>query len=255
MMSKLLTGKQALVTGGSSGIGQAIAIGLAKAGAGVILTYRNNRRTAQKTVAVIESFGQKGEMLHCDFSEKNCVVKLMSEASKRVEYFDILINNAASITRSQFLEISAIQLEHCLSTNFIAPFQLLQAVSRLLIANSKPGSLINVSSLSAGSAMSKMADYQSSKAALSMLTKSAAYELASHQIRVNTISPGLTRTPGNQDHWDNNPKLWAERSSHIPLGRAGDPKDYVGAAVYLASDHSKWVTGANIAIDGGQSVI
>jgi len=254
-MSKRLAGKAVLITGGSSGIGKAIAAGFAKEGAHILFVYNKNSKGASELTQLIKEYGQKSIALQWDISDIREIPNLFKTAKNMMGHFDILINNVGVVKRTPFLDIPVDQLEFILATNFMAPFLLTQQFCRYLIESKQSGNVINVSSLSAKSAISKLSDYQSSKAALSMFTKSAAFELAKYNIRVNTISPGLTCTAGNEEQWKNNPNIWNERASFIPLGRAGQPEDHVGAAIYLASDEAKWVTGADIVIDGGQSVI
>lgn len=142
-----------------------------------------------------------------------------------------------------------------MAVNLRFPFFATQAYAARMRGAGIGGSIINISSISATKAISAMAHYQCSKAGLVLLTRSTAYELAPFNIRVNTISPGLTATKANANQWRDKPDLWRERGKDIPLGRPGRPEDLAGAAVFLASDESAWMTGGELVVDGGEAVI
>lgn len=250
-----LAGKRALVTGGSSGIGRAIVLGFAREGASVAFTYCSREDEARATAESVRAFDREGYPIQADFRQPDVSETAFGVACERLGAVDILVNNAAIITRTPFTELTQKELDSVLSVDFTSPFLLTQLFCRARIAVGEPGSIVNVSSVSATRAISRMAHYQSAKAALSMLSRSVAYEMAPHGIRSNTISPGLTATGANRDQWEGDPELWASRGEPIPVGRAGVPEDHVGAAIYFASDESSWVTGAELVIDGGQSTI
>lgn len=253
---KRLLGKNIFITGGSAGIGQAIVLAYAKEGANVVFSYKSNQIMAEKIVDEVKKLGQHGAAIPADFSDIRQLESVYVKAKTALDgKLDVLVNNVGTAKRTEFINIPLEQLQAVLTVNFITPFILSQHFCRDLIADKRPGRIINISSLSAESAISCLADYQSSKAALSMLTKSMAYEMAKHQICINTLAPGLTCTDGNQHQWKENPALWQQRVTHIPLGRAGQPSDHVGAAIYLASDEAGWTTGSTLIIDGGQATI
>jgi NAD(P)-dependent dehydrogenase (short-subunit alcohol dehydrogenase family) len=123
-----------------------------------------------------------------------------------------------------------------------------------MVARDSGGSIINVTSISAERAYPNLSHYQCAKAGQTMLTRGMALELAPHGIRVNSISPGLTATDINRQQREEQPEVWRQRASRVPLGRTGTPEDHAGAAVFLASDDAAWVTGTTIVVDGGQTV-
>jgi len=247
-----LKNKHILITGGSSGIGLSLVECCAKEGAKVSFTYRSDGAIHRDSVTTLMKKYPSINAIKADFSNPAIAEQLISEVIlPEFGIIDVLVNNAAAFSRNKLVETDFHTLNNILNINLIAPFLLISAFSKPLIAASKPGSIINVSSLSATVARSEMAAYQCSKAGLEMLSTSAAYELAAHQIRSNVIAPGLTETEANEPQRINQPEVWKKRAASIPIGRPGKPADYNGAVIYLASDESTWVTGAKITIDGG----
>jgi len=248
-----LENKKAVVTGGSNGIGRAIVEAFLQEGADVFFTTLNDVPRAQE---IVDAYPEdRAGFMQMNASEYGSVGSFYEQATRFHGSIDILVNNAASITRTGFLDLTVEEYEFVMNTNARFPFFATQVFAKHMVEKGTQGSIINISSVSSFSAISKMAHYQCSKASLTMLSKSAAYELAQYGIRVNTISPGLTATKANRNQWEGNPGLWAERSEGIPLSRTGIPKDHAGAAVFLASDDSSWVTGIDMIIDGGRSVV
>ncbi|MCY0940139.1 MULTISPECIES: SDR family NAD(P)-dependent oxidoreductase [Streptomyces] len=247
-----LAGRRAIVTGGANGIGRAIATAFAREGSDVFFTALSDENAAESTLTELRGHGVRADYILLDAVDLDGVQQLMDAASRALGLPDVLVNNAATATRTAFLDLTPDEYERVMAVNLRFPFFATQAFAAQLRAAGVPGSVINISSLSANSAVSAMAHYQSSKAGLSMLTRGAAYELAPLGIRVNTISPGLTATKANSNQWQNDPELWQERGKDIPLGRPGRPEDLAGAAVFLASAESEWMTGGDIAVDGGE---
>ncbi|MGH2561044.1 MAG: SDR family NAD(P)-dependent oxidoreductase, partial [Thermomicrobiales bacterium] len=167
---------------------------------------------------------------------------------------DVLVNGAGMLTRSPVLDLPVEDFDRVLAVGLKGPFLLSQAVARQMVARKEGGCIINITSISAERAFPQLVHYQCAKAALAMLTKGMALELAPHGIRVNAIAPGLTATDMNRAHWHDQPEIWQQRAARIPLGRAGTPTDHAGAAVFLASAAADWITGTTIMIDGGQTV-
>jgi glucose 1-dehydrogenase len=254
-MTGRLAGKKAIITGASNGIGLAIAKAFVREGADLLVTGNTNMAGAYALAEQAKEQGRHVAYIQLACQETSAVEKLFSAADSLLGPADILVNNAACATRSSFLEISEQEYKLTLEVNTAFPFFSTQRFARANVARGAPGNVINVASISAFKAISRMSAYQCSKAALAMLTKSSALELAQYGIRVNTLSPGLTATNANANQWRDNPLLWQERSKDLPLGRTGVPEDLSGAALFLASDESSWMTGGNIVVDGGDSVI
>lgn len=256
MGNKKLRQQNALITGGSHGIGRAIATAFAEEGANVFLTYNNTPvNEINELLKDLRTFGIQADAVQVNLSNTNALDTITQKAYEFAGPFTILVNNVGILTRTSFMDITEAQWDQVMTVNLKVPFMLSQVFAKKLIENSQPGSIINISSLSAHLARSQVAHYQSSKAALNMLSKSMAYELAPHQIRVNTLSPGLTETNANKDQRVSNSTVWNQRTQGIPLGRAGLPADYQGLAVLLASAESSWITGAEFIVDGGMSIV
>ncbi len=250
-----LTGKRAVVTGGSNGIGRAIVQAFAHEGAAVFFTHRTDRAAAEEVALHVTSLGVRSGHMQLDAREQSAPQRLLEDSVAFHGSVDIVVNNAGTYARTPFLDITPDEYETVLDVNLRFPFFTTQLFARHMQERNIKGTIINVSSLSATRAVSRMAHYQCSKAALHMLTRSAAFELAPSGIRVNTISPGLTATKANRDQWHDNPAVWQRRGKMIPMGRTGLPSDHAGAAVFLASDEASWMTGANLPNDRGQEVV
>lgn len=249
-----MKGRKVFVTGGSSGIGLSIVEGFLNEGAQVAFTYRTNRSLERPEVRKLMAEFKSLYPVCTDLSQQINASELVQEVAECFQASpDVLVNNAAAFSRDKLIDTEREKLLEILEVNLIAPFMLISAFSQALISAGKGGSIINISSLSANMARSEMSAYQCSKAGLEMLSNSAAYELAQYNIRSNIIAPGLTDTPANVNQRVHQPDLWKKRASTIPLKRTGRPEDYIGAAIYFASDDSKWVTGAKVVVDGGMS--
>jgi NAD(P)-dependent dehydrogenase (short-subunit alcohol dehydrogenase family) len=251
-----LPNKNALITGGSSGIGQAIAVAFASEGANVIFSFHENHEGALETLDLIGSNGIKKAAVHANLANTDSLHNLVGEALNYLETIDILVNNAGIVARyPNFLDITLEALEEINLVNLSAPFVLTQQVAGHMKENNIKGSIINISSVSAEITSPGLAHYECSKAALNALTRGAASDLARFNIRVNAIAPGLVATNINKAQRENDPSAWQARSSKIPLGRVGKPNDIAGMAVFLGSDEAEWMTGTIIPFDGGLSVI
>lgn len=248
-----LQDKVALVTGGSRSIGRAIAIGLAREGADVAVNYTQAKDAADEVVQEIQRLGRRAIAVQADVAN---VVQIEAMVKKVVDTFgriDILMNNAGIVVRTPLFDVTEELFDRVMDVDVKGLFFASQIVARQMIKQGRGGVMINTSSVSAEMAQAELTHYQAAKAAVYMLTRGLALELAQYGIRVNAIEPGLIETDLNRARLAN-PKIRAERISTIPLGRIGRPEDLVGAVVYLASDESAYATGAAIRVDGGQTI-
>lgn len=251
---KSLKGKKVFVTGGSRGIGKAIAVAFAKEGADVLISFCKNRHDAIETVSTIHKFRKYANYIQVDLSKRKETQDIIGKAIKELGQIDVLVNNAGILTRQNFLNVSDKELEKIIEINLIAPFILTQNVAKEMIKKGIKGTIINIGSISSEKASNSLSHYECAKAGLLMMTKSASLALGPYGIRVNSIQPGLTETDMNNELRNTDGLKWQDKINSIPLGRVGTPQDHVGAALFLASDESSWVTGASIIIDGGRSV-
>lgn len=250
-----LQNKNAVITGASSGIGQAIAIAFAKEGANLVITYQNNKQGAEKIQKAIQHLGRQCHVIQVSLMQDEDLSSLITESVRFLGGIDILVNNAATLTRHEnFLDIPIAEFDVVQAVNYRAPFILTQSVANVMRQQSRGGSIINISSVSTQLLTPGLTHYECSKAALDMLTKSSASALARYHIRVNAISPGLIETNMNAHQRDMLPGVWQKRCARVPLQRSGQPNDIVPMAVLLASDESAWITGAIIGVDGGMAV-
>jgi 2-dehydro-3-deoxy-D-gluconate 5-dehydrogenase len=244
-----LKGKSGIVTGGGSGIGKAIAKGLVQAGAEIVIVGRNRERL-EKAATEIEKFGGPVIALQADISKIEEIKKVVDRAVKEFGKIDFLFNNAGIVRRAPSEDFTEKDWDETISTNLKGPFFLAQGVARVMISQKRKGKIINTSSLAAVQGGKRVPAYAASKGGLSQVTKSMANDWAKYNILVNALGPGWVKTeltePLQQDR-----ERYAEITNRIPLGRWADPEDLMGAAVFLASDASDYITGQTIFVDGG----
>lgn len=238
-----LFGKTALVTGATRGIGQAIAVCLANAGAEVICA---GRTSADETLELIAKGGGKGRALELDVSDPMAAAKIVENLGP----LDILVNNAGINRRADAIDFTEKDWDDVIEVNLKAVFFLCQAFARSAFARGAGGSIINIASLMSFQGGVRIASYTSSKSGVAGMTKLMANEWAAKGLNVNAIAPGYIATDINTSlHQDpTNNKVILDR---IPAGRWGEPNDIGGTAVFLASDAAKYVNGAIINVDGG----
>jgi len=246
-----LKNKVVLITGASRGIGEAVAVGLAQAGADLAIASRK-LPDLERVAAGITKTGRKCLPLaaHVGRTEEinNLVKKVVGEFGR----IDILVNNAATNpTMAQALDVDERAWDSIMNLNLKGLFFLSQAVARVM-KEKGGGKIINVSSI-AGISPDLLPIYSISKAAVIMATKVMAMQWAQYNIRANCIAPGLTKTKFSEALW-NNPDILKHAMALTPMGRVGEPEEMVGAILYLASDASSYVTGQIIAIDGGKTI-
>ncbi|QNK59119.1 SDR family NAD(P)-dependent oxidoreductase [Paenibacillus sp. PAMC21692] len=246
-----LLNQHALVTGGSSGIGQAIAYRFAREGARVTVSG-NERKALDETVQSIFDFGGKATAVLADVRSKADVERMAAEAVAAFGPIDTLVNSAGVCKPAPFLDIEEADWDLHIDVNLKGTFLCAQAVAREMIKQGK-GSIIHISSVNGLAAEGDQVHYNASKAGINSLTMSMALELAPHGIRVNGICPGFIHTRLTQPLIDN-PQAIEPYLRTIPLGRIGNPEEIAAAALYLASDDSSYMTGHSMVVDGGQFI-
>lgn len=247
-----LDGKKALITGGSRGIGKAIALAYAKEGADVVITYRTQEEDANEVVSEIKKMGRFALALRADVSDEYDRASLIKYAIQFLGQINILVNNAGIYAKKEYLSITEDDYDKMMEVNVKGAFFLTQLVVRHMISQKSGGSIINISSFRDRAVVDGMLHYVMSKAALSIFSKSLAVEMAKHHIRVNTISPGMILTDMHKGQ-DPTSIEWIDRINSIPLKRSGKTEDVTPLAVYLASDLADYVTASRFVVDGGRS--
>ncbi len=251
MAAQRLEGKVALITGSDSGIGQATAIEFAKEGADVVVHYLHDADGAEKTRASVTAEGRKAIVVRADVREEAQVAALFDEAVDAFGSIDILMNNAGvDASGTPVAELSTDVWDRAIRTNVYGPFFCCRRFAQLRLAAGGKGKIINVSSVHADNPNPGGSDYDCSKGAVRMLTRTLALELAPHNINVNSLAPGMVLTPFNQPAIDD-PQLLEEQVQSIPLKRAAQPAEIAKLAVFLASSDADYVTGASYVMDGG----
>ncbi len=245
-----LAGKVALVTGGSQGIGQGIAIRLARDGADVAVVYRSHPEGAAETVGKIEEEGRKGLAVQADLGDTRQIPAIFEKTLERFGKVDILVNNAGLERKAPFWEVSEEDYDRVLDVNLRGVFFTTRAFVCALKAARQPGRVINISSVHEELPLPGFAAYCASKGGVRMLTRNLAVELAPLGITINSIAPGAIRTPINVTLLKDEKKV-AALVSQIPLGRLGETDDVAGVAAFLASDDAAYMTGTTVFVDGG----
>lgn len=243
-----LTGKIAIVTGASKGIGAGIAKGLAAAGASVVVNYAGSKEGAEAVVREIVAKDGKAVAVQADVAKAEDVKRLFAETKRLFGAPSILVNNAGVYHFQPLGEISEEQFHRQFDTNVLG---LLLATQEAAKYFEGAGSIINISSIAATNAVAYTAVYSATKAAVDSVTRVLSRELGPRQIRVNSINPGPTETEGTQAIGVFESELGKQLVAGTPLGRAGQPADIAPAAVFLASDASAWITGESIRVSGG----
>ncbi len=248
-----LRDKVAVVTGSSRSIGRAVALGYAQEGAKVVINYHRDQAAADSAVAEIEAMGSEAIAVRADTSSSGDVAGLMAAAVDRFGRIDILLNNAAILIRTPFLDIAESEWDRILEVNLKGFFLCSQAAAHQMVRQGDGGVIINMSSAGDTLAGRDLTHYCVAKGGVRMLTRQLAFELAPYRIRANAIAPGLIETDLNR-HDLAEPEFREYRLSMIPLGIIGVPEDIVGAAVFLASEDSRMATGSTIYLDAGQTI-
>ncbi len=245
-----LAGKIAVVTGGSRGIGRAVSVALAEAGAHVIINYRSNEEAARETLRLVGEVGGAGEILGFDVADAESVDEAMKDATKRHGHLDILVNNAGISIDQLLLRVSAKDLEMTWATNVNGAVFCAKACIRTMMRN-RWGRIISLSSVVAESGNAGQVVYSSSKAALLGMTRSLAREYASRGITVNAVAPGFIETDMTADLSEAAKQGIVDQT---PLGRIGRPEEVAAAVVFLASEEASYITGQVVRVNGGMHV-
>ena len=244
------TGKVAIVTGSSSGIGQSIAIRLGSEGASVVVDYNSHPEGANDTKAKIESAGGKAITVQADVTKIPDVQNLVEQAYTQLGGCDILVNNAGVERGAPFQDVPEADYDLVMNTNLKGAFFLTQRFVQKLLASKKPGRVINISSVHEDMVFPHFSTYCAAKGGIRMLMRDLAMELGPAQITVNNVAPGAISTPINAKMMANKQELDA-LLNNIPLGRMGTPEEVAGLVAFLASDDASYITGSTYVIDGG----
>jgi NAD(P)-dependent dehydrogenase (short-subunit alcohol dehydrogenase family) len=244
-----LAGGVALVTGARQGIGRAIALGLARAGAKVVVTGRDEGSLAE-VAEELEAIGTEHLELVLELGDAEAIERVVEEAAGRWGRLDLLVNNAGLSIRKPAADYEPAEWDAVLSTNLRAAFLLSRAAAARMADG---GRIVSLSSSFARAAVAERAPYAASKAALEQLTRVLALEWAPHRVTVNCVAPGATLTETRRDVLAD-PETAARRTRQIPLGRLGTPEDVVGAVLLLASEAGRFITGQTVVVDGGYTL-
>lgn len=247
--SKLdLTGRTAVVIGGTSGIGRAIAHGLAESGANVVCTSRRAEQV-ETTASEIEALGRKTLRITSDVSDKASLQSLLDACVAEFGKVDILVNSAGRTKRAPTVDFDQHDWDDIIETNLTGTLRACQVFGKHFLDNGY-GRIVNIASLSTFVALFEVAAYAASKAAVASLTKSLAVEWAKHGVNVNAIAPGVFKTDLNRKLLEESDR-GREFEMRTPMGRFGQVEELAGAAVFLASDAASFVTGEVLVVDGG----
>jgi glucose 1-dehydrogenase len=258
---KGLKDKRVLVTGATSGIGQAIAVRFAAEGAHVAINYHTGgekvtetnedvREAIEACTRQVAEYGVDHILVQADVSKEEDVVSMFAEVIKELGGVEILVNNAGIQIAGASDEIDMENFDRVLGINLRGAYLCAREALRHFLAEDKPGIIINVSSVHQIIPRPRYLSYSLSKGGMQNLTRTLALEFAGKGIRVNGIGPGATATPINRD-WVDDPQKRAQVEQHIPLGRAGTPEEMAGVTAFLASDEAAYITGQTLFVDGG----
>jgi len=242
------SGRAVIVTGSGSGLGRGIAARFAQARAAVVVNYRASAAGAQAVVSSIQEAGSKAIAIQADVTQKDDVERLMEGTLKAFGRLDVLVNNAGIYPVTPLLDMSETDWDTVVDTSLRSVFLCTQAAARQMIAQGEGGAIVNIASIEGKNPAPGHTHYDAAKGGVLMHTRAAAYELGWHKIRVNAVSPGLIWAEGIEQSWPDGVARWQKAA---PLTRLGMPDDVADACLFLASPAARWITGANLVVDGG----
>lgn len=250
-----LNDRKAVVTGGSRGLGKWIALGLAQAGADVLVTYKENRIAAEETCHSIRQMGRKAVPWPIDVADSHEVDAMISTAGRELGGLDILVNNAGVGVKKKALEVTPEDFNHVVGVNLRGVYFCSQAAARAMLPQQK-GKIINLASAAAFLVRPGVPSsvYAMTKAGIVMLTKSFAEEWSADNINVNAVAPGYFPTPLTASRLED-PVMYEKIMSTTPLKRLGQPQDIMASITFLASEASNFITGQTLCVDGGRTIL
>ena len=257
---RMLEGQPAIVTGANSGIGEAVAIGLARAGCDVAVNYVTHPETAEEVAHKIEGYGRKAMVVKADVSREDEVEAMFKTVIGQFGTLHVSVSNAGLQKDSAFLEMTLAEWETVIGVNLTGQFLCQRAAAREFLRRGvvedvsvAAGKMICMSSVHQAIPWAGHVNYASSKGGIKLLMESMAQELAPHRVRVNGIAPGAIRTPINTAAWSTD-EAYTELMTLVPYKRIGEPDDIAQAAAWLVSDHADYVTGTTLFVDGGMTL-
>ena len=243
-----LSGKTAVVTGGAGGIGTAICLALARAGAHVGIHYHSSEAGAFALKQQINQAGGSATPVFADVTGKADIEKLLDTLTAETGRVDILINNAGVYPSSAFLDITEEEYELMMDANVRSVMLCTQAVARRIVGQGNGGAVVNIASIAASGVLDMHSHYCASKSAVVAFTRASARELGEHNIRVNAVSPGLIWRQGLEENWPEGVSRYKQAAA---LNSVGQAEDVANACLFLVSNASKWITGIDLVVDGG----